>query len=214
MTETGPAQDLLVLAADKDARFALQAILSRHQDLGIRPISFRIDQHPDHDGGCRSKGSAYLRAFAGLYRHALLVFDFEGCGREKSKSPSDVAGQLDADLARNGWNERAKCLVIAPELDVWVWTASSCVPEAVGWQGRSYEDLKKAVCEAGFWQESDPKPHRPKEALDFALRKARVARSSAIYKRIAEKVSFKSCQDSAFLLLKTILREWFPEHET
>jgi hypothetical protein len=213
VTEIGPAQDLLVLAADKDARFALQAILSRHQDLGIRPITFRIDQHPDHDGGCRAKGSAYLRAFAGLYRHALLVFDLEGCGREKNKSPSGIAGQLDADIARNGWNDRAKCLVIAPELDVWVWSVSSYVPKTLGWYGQSYGDLKKALCEAGLWQASDAKPHRPKEALDFALRKARVARSSSIYKSIAEKVSFTACEDPAFVGLRAILRQWFAQHE-
>jgi hypothetical protein len=209
MTLEASQTDLLVLAADKNARLAFEALLSRHQSIGIRPVLFKVEQHPEHDAGCRTKGVAYLRPTVHLFRHALLVFDHEGCGQE-SRSASDITRDLDAELSRSGWGDRARTIVMEPELEAWVWSGSPHVLEALGWRG-NYEDLKREMGQQGYWLEGRTKPHRPKEALELALRRARKARSSALYQSIAGKVSFAGCRDPAFGALLAVLRTWFGE---
>ena len=66
------------------------------------------------------------------------------------------------------------------------------------------------MIEQGLLEEGEVKPRRPKEALQAALREARIPRSSSLYQRIAEKVSLRECEDRAFLKFKDILKDWFP----
>lgn len=50
-------KDLLVYVADADALAFLRAILQRHQALGIRPITFDIERHPQRDAGMVHSGA-------------------------------------------------------------------------------------------------------------------------------------------------------------
>jgi len=56
-----------------------------------------------------------------------------------------------------------------------------------------------------------PKPPRPKDALEAALRVAQEPKSPALYGSLAGKVSLTRCTDRAFLKLKTVLQSWFSE---
>jgi hypothetical protein len=106
------------------------------------------------------------------------------------------------------WNGRAKAIVIEPELDVWVWGADNAVAEAVNWPaGRSIRDWLR---NHGFAVEANGKPQRPKEALEATLRVPDLPRSSALYQRIAEKISLRRCADQAFIRLRSQLVTWFP----
>jgi hypothetical protein len=60
------------------------------------------------------------------------------------------------------------------------------------------------------WPDGQAKPDRPKEVLEAILKKNRIPRSSAIYKKITSKVSVQGCQDGSFLELLETLRNWFP----
>jgi hypothetical protein len=200
-------KDLIVLVADKDARLAMQGILSRHQSLGIRPISYSIEQHPDHDGGCRTKGVSYLHGAISLYSHALLIFDHEGCGQEETTA-SDLEIELDEKLNDSGWSNRAHTLIIEPELDVWVWSDSPHVLQALGWN-EDYAGLKARLSQQGLWNAGELKPRRPKESMEWVLRQSQKVRSSAIYGSIAGKITFRDCQDRCFGKRVTILQEWF-----
>jgi hypothetical protein len=123
---------------------------------------------------------------------------------------------LEADveqrLATNGWADRARAIVIDPELESWVWSKSPEVDKALGWAGH-VPALRPWLTQNGWLHESEAKPARPKEAMDAALRVVRRPRSSAIFRELAERVSFRRCTDAAFGKLITTLQTWFPTDE-
>jgi len=201
-------KDLVTLAADNNMKFALDGIFSRTAALSIHPISYEIFVHPERDPGCLTRGPDFLRPFVKQYRHALLVFDHEGCGRE-GKSCEELEAEVTTRLAHAGWEARAAAIVIAPELDVWVWSGSPHVDDALGWQGRA-PDLRSWLKEKEYLADDAVKPARPKEALEDALRVVRKPRSSAIYLKLAQTVTLAACTDASFTKLRSLLTNWFP----
>ena len=56
-------------------------------------------------------------------------------------------------------------------------------------------------------------PPRPKEALEHLRRPPyRADGSRAAFRRLAERISVRHCEDAAFNLLRDTLRTWFPEN--
>jgi len=202
-----PKKDLLVLVADRNMEAAVAGVLSRYRSLGVRAVEADIQRHPEKDSGCRVAGVEYLSAFINQYEHGLLMFDHEGCGQE-TLSAKDLEVEIGSALAHAGWGDKAAAIVLEPELESWVWSDSPHVAEELGWAGRQ-PSLRSWLSQQGFWPQDAIKPHRPKEALEAALRQVRKPRSSAIYQGLAEKVSLKRCTDRGFLRLKRVLSEWF-----
>ena len=201
-------KDLVVLVADKNMEHALRGLLQRPQALGIRPIDAEIYVHPRHDPGCLSEAHDFLRPFAGSHRHALVLFDHDGCGRE-STAPDDLANQVRQRLEANGWTGRAEAVVLSPELEVWVWSDSPHVAECLGWAGRQ-PPLRAWLAAIEQWPPDQAKPTNPKRAMEAALREARKPRSSAIYLHLASKVGLRDRDEPAFLHFRQALRKWFP----
>lgn len=204
-------QDLVVLVADADMECAVSAMLGRPIALGIRQIRYRIFRHDLHDPGCRSQGHVYLRAFAYQYRHALVLFDREGCGKEQC-SADELEKEVGESLGQNGWDDRAAAIVIDPELESWFWGSSGHVPACLGW--KSLDELKDWLETRNLWRAGEPKPWRPKEAVEQALEKARTPRSPSIYARLATHSSLRHCTDRKFRRFTEILRRWFPREDT
>jgi len=202
-------QDLIILVADKDAKYALQGVLSRPERLGIRSVRYRIEQHPMRDGGCRSQGVAYLRAFRRQFKHSLLIFDHEGCGVEEELVEA-IETRMETEMDKAGWVGKSAVIVIEPELDAWVWSDSPHVSDILGWKTQS-QDLRAWLESKGWIVQGAIKPHRPKEALDAVLRKARRPHSAILYRELAENVSLQRCTDRAFAKLRSILLRWFKE---
>lgn len=200
---------LIVLAADKHIAASLEVLIGqRRVDLGIRPISFDVRRHPESDPGCRTKAVEFLRPLVNQYRWALVVFDHQGCG---SKAPREkIQREVESGLERNGWRGRSKAIVIAPELESWVWSPTGEVARALGW-GRDFEQLRAWLEDAGLWPGRQSKPTDPKEATRQALRRNRKVLSSALFKELAASVRFDGCHDPAFKELLTILQAWFPQ---
>lgn len=200
---------LIVLAADKHIAASLEVLIGqRRVDLSIRPISFDVRRHPESDPGCRTKAVEFLRPLVNQYRWALVVFDHQGCG---SKAPREkIQREVESGLERNGWRGRSKAIVIAPELESWVWSPTGEVARALGW-GRDFEQLRAWLEDAGLWPGRQSKPTDPKEATRQALRRNRKVLSSALFKELAASVRFDGCHDPAFKELLTILQAWFPQ---
>ncbi len=201
---SGQQKDLVIVAADADIEFALRGILGRHLALGIRPVTFDIFVHPEHDPGCRTRGASLLGVQASRYRFGLLVFDHEGCGDEQ-RDRVEVQASVDAELVHR-WQDRARTIVIAPEIESWVWSLSPHVDTILGWHG---QDLRAALRNKRLLVEGATKPTDPKAAVEFALRSAKKARSSGLYKAVAEQVSLTRCEDPSFLTLRDHLTNWF-----
>jgi len=208
MSVAGGQKDLVVLVADGTMKNALMGILNRPESIGIRTITFQIYPHHRHDPGCLRESHDFLRRFAGQFRHALVVFDKEGCGREHC-SRGGLEAEVSLRLSESGWGERAEALVIEPELEVWVWSDSPHVESVLGWQEQR-TSLSVWLRDKGYIEGTSLKPRKPKEAMKEVLRLVKKPHSSAIYREMAEKVSLERCQDAAFVRLKNLLREWFP----
>lgn len=209
MSDDNEMLDLVVLAADGQTRLTIETLLKvRHRALSIKSIKVRVYVHNDHDDGCLRHGHESLGSFVHRARHALVVFDHDGCGRE-GVSRQEIEFEVEEKLRKSGWDDRAAAIVIDPELEAWVWTKSPHVSQALGW-GADHGALWDWLAEQRFLRPGDVKPKDPKASLDAALKHTRKPRSSAIYQEIAEKVSVEGCRDPAFWKLRDRLTSWFP----
>ena len=201
-------KDLVVLAADKDMEHALKGLFTRPKALDIRPIQVDIFVHPQHDPACARRGVAFLSNLSERYCHGLLMFDHEGSGRER-EPVEEIRESLDAEFAGSAWGDRAKAIVLSPELEAWLWSDSPHVEAVTGWTGRQ-PPLRHWLTHRGWLRPNEAKPMRPKEAFQAALREARRPRSASLYQRIAERVSLHRCTDQSFVEFTETLRRWFP----
>lgn len=202
-------KDLIVLVADRNMKYAVNGLLSRPKALRIREIIFDVYVNQWRDSGCLLHGCDFLRPFANQFNYALVILDHEGCGQEQ-KARTELEKNIETQLAASGWAERAAAIVIAPELENWVWSDSPHVASVLGWEGKN-PDLRSWLTTQGFLNDSQGKPVPPKKAMEDALKKVQKARSSALFLQLAQKVSIDRCADPAFIKLRTILASWFPQ---
>lgn len=203
-------KDLVVLVPDKNTEETIRALLqSRQEALGIRPLSFDVFVHPRRDAGVYREASEFLRPYQSQYRHALVIFDrdFAGGPASAQKGEKEVQDKLDQE----GWQGRSAVVIIDPELEAWVFSGSRHVVEELA---NDDEGLFQQVI--AQYVASSPqahKPQKPKEAMEELLRTFGIPRASAIYSRLAQKVSLRHCQDAAFGKLRSTLQTWFPQGE-
>ena len=208
----GDREDLVVLVADTDARRTLEAMLARPTELGIRPIRYTVRQESGHDAACRIRAADNLREVHHLFHHALVVFDHHGCS---SSAPRErVQEEVTARLRINGWGDRARTIVIEPELEAWAWGDTAGLAGALGWDERS---LVESLAKRGLREPPGSKPADPKKALEIAVRGAphrrgrgRKKLSPRLYQELAAVIPMTGCRDPAFGELRRTLRTWFP----
>lgn len=198
--------DLVLLVADKNMQYALQGALARPEALGIRPIDYEFRSHPGRDGGIRASGSKVLAAERHRFAHALMLLDFEGSGTSLV-DPISLEQDLDREI-RAVWNEDAKAIVIAPEVDVWLWGSDNALRDVFQWPLQ--DPVRDFLRAKGFEFLPDGKPLRPKEALEAMVPVHRQPRSSALYEKVTSRISLQNCRDPAFLRLNQQLQVWFP----
>lgn len=198
---------MALLTADKNMEQALVGLLDRPQALGLRPIRWEIFVHPRRDPGCLNEAHTFLRPLTRSYGHALALFDQQGCGRESTPAER-LADEVAQRLNDHGWEGRAAAVVVAPELEIWVWSNSPQVATCLGWPDET--TLRAWLADGGHWPAGQAKPPDPKRAMEAALRQAQRPRSSAIYRELAGRVSLRGHNEPAFVRLTTILQGWFP----
>lgn len=144
----------------------------------------------------------------GRYRHALVVFDRDGCGSAKSREAiqKEVETQLDA----NGWRGRAKAIVIEPELEAWLWSDAPQALRAMNWSG-SYIELQEFLRGRNLWPKRNSKPPDPKAAMKVTLRATGARHSPKVLFHLANEIDPRGCRDPAFNELTQTLRDWFPQ---
>lgn len=201
--------DLLVLVADAQTQATLETLLAKRREaLGIREIAFRIERHRDHDSGVYHQAHTFLHSQRKLYAKFLIVWDEEWHTGKSPLSAEAQAQKVAENLRRNGFAEEDFCaIVISPELEAWVWGSSAKIPEVLR---SSREEIKALGASKKLWDNGELKPRRPKELLEAVLRQQKRPSSSAIFKELAEKVSFKDCEDAAFQRFRATLQKWFP----
>lgn len=205
---------LIILAADSNTKFLLEGLLPRIPTVeGLELFDYDIFIHPRHDSGIKKEAADFLRGYTTKYQHALVIFDFEGSGVDTKKTAnpvfsSELAKQIEVSLVANGWDaERIKVICLDPELENWVWVKRQKIAELVDWEG--VQNIDAWLENEGFEFNEFQKPIRPKEAFEALCKQAEIPRSSALYKELAEKASYKHCVDASFLELIEQLKIWF-----
>jgi len=72
--------------------------------------------------------------------------------------------------------------------------------------------LRQWLQKKGYLNQGQEKPARPKEAMEAVLYRTRTPRSSAIYQRLAARVSLHRCTDRAFVRFRNVVQGWFGLH--
>lgn len=205
----GDKIDLIILVPGKDEQEALDGLLKeRCESLGMAAIGYDFLVSNQRDPGCYQDAHALLRPYLARAEHALVVFDHYGSGQDHREAV-EVETEVEGRLSDNGWNDRAKAIVLRPELETWVWSRSPRVDEILGWHGRN-PSLRSWLRDHGYWPEGHDKPPQPKRSLLAALREIRRPQSPRLFRRLAERVSLTHCRDDAFDQLSRLLRHWFP----
>lgn len=203
-------KDLAILVADKNTKFVVDGLFPRYQSLNMKQITYEIFVHPLRDPGVFHNAADFLRPLSNDYSYSLVFLDYKGSGQEGTH-PQEIARGIKKDIERNGWPNRSEVIVLDPELEIWLWVDSPHTAGALGWN--NYSELKGWIIEQGIWEQNNSKPKRPKEAVEMALKKNRIPRSSSIYLEVAQSVSLDRCQDKSFRELRDILKKWFPREE-
>ena len=198
-------KDLALLVADKNMDFAMRGILNRDKALGIRSVSYEIKQHFNRDGGVRTTGPETLALLRHQFSHGIVMLDWEGSG-SKAKSAIALEQDLDSRLALT-WDDRAKAIVIEPELDVWIWGSDNALVKILEWT--EDQGIREWLTGRGYAFDNSQKPMRPKEALNELMIWLNQPRSSVLYERITGKISLAHCVDPAFGRLRSTLQSWF-----
>jgi hypothetical protein len=199
-------QDLLLVVPDKNTHFALRGALARPEALGTRAIAHRFDVHPHRDSGVRTTGAALANLRRPQFRHALLIFDREGCGDE-AKTLAELEAAVEATL-RPAWGDDARAIVIHPEVDVWLWGADNTLAEVLRWPAA--QGIRTWLTERGWRFDANGKPERSKEAFEKLREVHGIPRSSSLYEAIASRLSLRRCADASFQRLRETLCGWFP----
>lgn len=201
-------KDLILVVADSYQEKVMEALLPRLPFSHTATFSYDIIRNPRNDSGSYNDSHELLRPYINQYSFAIVVFDHEGSGVENIKTREQTEMDVEHLLSINGWGDRKAAIVIDPELENWMWIDSPHVQDAIGWE--SIEPLYVWARSNGKIAYGEAKPIRPKETLEEALRTSRTAKSAAIYKKIASRVSYRDCIDPAFLKLLGVLQVWFP----
>ena len=204
--------DLFCLVADKNMEAAVSGLLERPRSLGIRRVRFEVRVHGLRDSGCFYRADEVLRLFRNKAAHALVMLDQAWDGVPGSTREETEQGLI-LRLKRVGLSTWARPIVIEPELEAWVFSGSPHVDRILGWSNRNPR-LRHALETRNLWRAGDAKPRDPKAAMEWALAEVRGIRSSALYRRLARRVSTSNCTDRSFQRFKGVLRHWFPVTRT
>jgi phenylpyruvate tautomerase PptA (4-oxalocrotonate tautomerase family) len=209
----------VILVADSNMAATFRGYFMRegwHLSLNCAPFDINTDVGADllvdeggNDPGVYTKGHELLRPFQSSHQRALVVLDCEWDG---SPGKAAIVEHITAGLVATGWaEETVKVIAIDPELENWLWQDKPQVADVLRYKGD--KSLRQHLADNDWWPADAEKPPRPKEAAEWVLRQTRQPRSSAIYQRLAERISIRGCTDSAFAEMHAALQAWFPIEE-
>jgi hypothetical protein len=205
-------KDLLVYVADADALAFLRAILQRHQALGIRPITFDIERHPQRDAGMVQSGAELVRMKKGRYHKALLMWDHHGSGRDHRQAPNLVAQDIQGKLDSFTWSGNSSVTVLVPELEQWLWFCENAVAAHCGiTQAQLDQWVQERSLKLGKTADA-MKQQQPKELFEHIMRE-RIKRtiSPRDFDEIGQRASVNALLAcGSFNSIALTLQTWFP----
>jgi hypothetical protein len=207
-------KDLLVLAADADAMAFLRSLLLRPEAMGVRPLDFSLDRHPQRDAGVVQSGAELLRMRKGAFAKVLLVLDHHGCGREHRQSAPEVAANLQSKLDTFTWSSNSAVAVLSPELEHWLWHCEAAVAKHCQVSMRQLGAWTSEYAQRLSLPLAQVKQHRPKELFEYVMgERLRRTVSPRDFEQIGSHASVaKLMASDSFAFVRARLQAWFPMH--
>jgi len=209
-------KDLLVYVADADASAFMRSMLSRHQALGIRAISFDIERHPQRDAGMVQSGAELARMRKRDYGKALLMWDHHGSGRDHRQEPLQVAKDIQDKLDTYTWSGNSAVAVLEPELEQWLWHCENAVATHCGvttvqlgqWIAERAQELNSSA--------DALKQKQPKELFEYVMRKKlKRTISPRDFEEIGNRAGIAALEKcDSFRSIVAAFRLWFPSDTT
>ncbi len=205
-------QDLFILTADADAKAVMEAVLQRHQSLGIRPITFQVERHPARDSGIAKDGPEFARQFRREFRYAILLWDHAGSGWEHRIGPAQGESSIGARLAGVSWKSRSLAVAVVPELEAWLWPNRASLRRHWNVTNRELDGLIKEFEKERGVRAGTAVSSQPKELFEFIqVQKLLRTISPRDFADIANRASlrdWRSCD--SFNTIVQVLNKWFP----
>ena len=201
--------DCIFLLADGQMEAVFRGFLERSdfdKRLHVSAFTFETAVAPNKDPGVYNDADIILRPYQKTHRFAVVVLDNDW---EGSPGIAMMQAKIAEKLLLSGWEqERFEIIVINPELENWIWQDSPHIAEV--FRFKLHASLREWLREQHLWESGDPKPARPKEAVEKTLRATRTPVSGDLYRRITARVGIRNCLDPAFQTLCAALQLWFP----
>jgi len=205
----------VMLVADINMAATFRGYFTRdgwHLSLGCARFEFDPSLGGDllvaerRDPGVFTEAHTLLDTYRDTHHHALIVLDCEWDG---APPKAEIVRRITANMISKGWEEaNIRVIAIDPELENWIWQDNVNVSTALRYTGEL--SLRNLLAQNQRWPLGHAKPTRPKEAVEWVLRQTKTPRSSAVYEKLASRVSVANCADEAFNELRDSLRAWFP----
>ncbi len=185
--------------------------------LGCGKFNFNsiedLKTHPGKDPGVLADAHNVLKLFLDTHKYAVVMLDFQFNNNFEETTVDNLRHEIEGKMLSVGWpKERFHVMVIDPELEVLMWQEDTRgIEQAIDYRW-DQGSLRGWLNDHDLWDKGLPKPPDPKSALDI-IRSANPGKNrthSQIFRRVASEVSFRDCQDPAFMGLWQQLQDWFP----
>jgi hypothetical protein len=214
-------RDVVFLVADGEMRRTVEGFFEndaydKRLQCGRFDFVPKLDlfYHPGKDAGVHADAHKFLSLYQRSHSNAVVMLDFAFNDNLTTKKVNDLQEEIMQNLVGSGWAEECvHVMVINPELEVLMWQEDTQGIEAIIEYPRKTPSLRDWLKDRGLWDEGLPKPSDPKAAIDLIRKQSwgKKKTHSQIFKRVANGVSFKNCQDPAFTGLWAQLQSWYPE---
>lgn len=210
-------RDIVFLVADGEMQATVEGFFENDaydKRLNCERFEFnsKLDlvKHPQKDPGVFQTGHYFIKGYLQTHSYAVIMLDAQFGGAPEALI---MRQKIKDNMIKSGWlEEQFYIMVIDPELEVLMWQEDTRgIEQIINYPGEPGA-LKQWLNERNLWPEDLPKPPDPKAAIDKIRGQSwgRKKTHSQNFKRVASEVSFKKCQDEAFVGLWQQLMDWYP----
>jgi len=213
-------RDIVFLVADGEMRRTVEGFFEHpayERRLECNRFEFDPKQdlfdHPGKDPGVYDEAHTFLKLYQATHRYAVVMLDFAFNDNLESRDVDEFREEIKQNLISSGWaEEQVHVMIINPELEVLMWQENTQGIEGIIGYPDQQGSLRAWLKDKGLWPEDMPKPPDPKQAIDVVRGQGwgKKKTHSQIFKKVAANVTFRNCEDQAFVGLWQQLQTWYP----